>query len=357
MLDHSYLINEALWDSTFFSTIASFQGGLAPNTDRADLLERFFKGEEDLLNPRLVPIFSATDSAEERATRLDGLNTSELTNEIAASLAIDGGFNINSDSVAAWQAVLGSLRDQAVRGWQLTEHTSDGKTSFPRASLPLAGDAENATSATLNVQGQVRWAGFRALDDDQIESLAEAIVQQLRERGRADQAPNLSLAEFVNRRLGDPGDLHTLQGLLETAIAESGINDSFHELDSKPITGSEEVSTSALNGLANSEARLGMTGEGAPSILTQGDLLMPLASVITARGDTFRIRAYGESRGADGSTNSQAWCEAIVQRLPQYLDPSDDPELSEDELQSETNRRFGRRFVVTSFRWLSPDEI
>jgi hypothetical protein len=357
MLDHSFLINEALWDSTFFSTIASFQGGLAPNTNRRDLLESFFQGKETLLNPRLVPIFSATDSAEERASRLDGLNTNELTNEIAASLAIDGGFNINSDSVGAWQALLASLRDQAVRGWLLNEYDSGGKASYPRASLPLGGDAENAANNSIDVQGQVRWAGFRALNDNQIKTLAEAIVEQLRQRGEIDKAPNLSLAEFVNRRLGSPGDLHTLKGLLEAAIEESEINASFHELDSKSITGSEQISSSALNGIANSDARLGMTGEGAPSILTQGDLLMPLASVITARGDTFRIRAYGESRSADGSTDGQAWCEAVVQRLPQYLDPSDDSELAEDELQSETNVQFGRRFAVTSFRWLSPDEI
>ena len=74
---------------------------------------------------------------------------------------------------------------------------------------------------------------------------------------------------------------------------------------------------------------------------------------MTVRSDSFVIRAYGEA-GAPGGAKVRAWCEAVVQRVPDYLDPAeaawDTPELP-------VNLRFGRRFVEVSFRWLSPSEI
>ncbi len=66
-----------------------------------------------------------------------------------------------------------------------------------------------------------------------------------------------------------------------------------------------------------------------------------LRPMLATRSDTFRIRAYGESANPADPTRieSVAWCEALVQRTPEVL-PG-----------------FGRRFVVTSFRWLGPDDI
>jgi hypothetical protein len=209
----------------------------------------------------------------------------------------------------------------------------------------------------IDAAGQLRWAGFRALSDDQIENLATEIVEQIRLRGSTDKAPSLSLAEFVNRRIAGSGSLHSLAGLLQTAIDESGINNTFHGLDSKDLRSVQPSNPTALTGMANAAARQGMSAEGAPSMLTQGDLLMALAPVITVRGDTFRVRSYGESKAKDGKVEAKAWCEAIVQRMPEYLDPSDQPELKTAELKSDANIRFGRRFVITSFRWLSPEEV
>jgi len=187
--------------------------------------------------------------------------------------------------------------------------------------------------------------------------LAKAIVAEIRRRGAEDQAPSLSLAEFVNRRVGAPTRLHTLSGLLGTAIQATGFNDEWLNRDSNTVTGSESLHPAALAGLAQPEARLGKTAEGAPSVLTQGDLLMPLAGVITARGDTFRIRTYGEARDAAGKPTARAWAEAVVQRVPEYLDQTDTPEKKPSELSSKANQNFGRRFMVISFRWLDADEI
>ncbi len=359
MLDHSYLINDALWDSTYFSTVADFGNhAMVSGPNRRDLLTAFFKGERELLNSRFIPNLQGQGSAEEQAEQLDSLDDTALSRRMASALMVQGPFNVNSDSVGAWKALLASLRDAEVRGWKLTDLAPSGKTAFPRSGLPIAGDADDVDpKAGLDVAGAVRWAGFRALDDSQIATLAAKIVEQIRARGQADNAPALTLGEFVNRRIGSPGGLHVLSGLLQEAIDESGINEPYHAKDSKKLGPDSLTHKSALNGLANPAARDGFSGEGAPSILTQGDLLMALAPVITVRGDTFRVRAYGESRASDGEVNAKAWCEAVVQRTPQFLDPKDAPELKTAELSEDANRRFGRRFVITSFRWLSPEEV
>lgn len=357
MLDHVYLLNDALWDRFFFSTAASFDSELVSGIDRKSLLGEFFAGERKLLNPRLAPLSGGLGDPDDHATELDALGTEEFARSIAGSMAVEGGFNINCADPKVWEAFIGSLRDQAVLGWNLEEHDSDDRTAFPRMSLPLAGDGEDADQGSIDIAGQIRWAGFRTLTDEQVSDLAEAIVEELQQRASADEAPSLSLSEFVNRRIGGPGGLHALAGALDTAIERSGINKDFHDIDSKEIIGAGGGTATELNGLAESAAREGYTGEGAPSMLRQDDLLMALAPVMTVRGDTFRIRAYGESLDAAGDIAARAWCEAVVQRLPSYLDPVDDPFVAEADLKSEINEVFGRRFVIASFRWLAPEEI
>lgn len=360
LLDHSYLLNDALWDSTYFSTVANFTNPLVSGPNRKTLLTEFFKGERKLLNPRFIPSLQGQGSVEEKAAELDSLDETTLSRRMASALMIQGPFNVNSDSVGAWKAMLSSLRDADLRGWRMSNLSPSGKTGFPRAGLPIAGDPEQTgAKAGLDVAGQVRWAGFRALDDAQISILATKIVEQIRARGVEDSAPSLTLGEFVNRRLGSSSGLHVLSGLLQKAIDESGINDEYNSpgFDSKALGTASLTHPSALKGLINPDARKGFSGEGAPSMLTQGDLLMALAPVITVRGDTFRIRAYGESRNKEGEVNAKAWCEAVVQRTPEYLDSADSPEVKTEALAEAANRRFGRRFVITSFRWLSPEEV
>jgi len=70
-------------------------------------------------------------------------------------------------------------------------------------------------------------------------------------------------------------------------------------------------------------------------------IMAALGPMLTIRSDTFRIRAYGEALNpADPARiEATAYSEAIVQRTP-------DPMPG-----------FGRRFVITQFRWLGPDDI
>ena len=360
MLDHSYLLNDALWDRYYFSTIASYNNALAGSESRGALLEKFLDGDPERrpLNPRLIPVVSGEGGPEALAQELDGLGEEEFSRRIASVLGVEGAFNVNCDSVEAWRAFLSSAREAEILGWGRNSLQVTDKTGFPRQGLPLSGDADAAGDAgSIDIEGQRRWAGFRALDDNQIKVLAESIVEQIRERGSQDGAPSLTIGEFANRRVGAAGGLHVLQGLLQRASADSGINEQSHGIDSKVIDSGTQVPKNATAGAATEEARYGPTGDGAPSVLTQGDLMMALAPVITVRGDTFRIRAYGESRDAANRVTASAWCEAVVQRVPDYLDSSDEPELTQDQLRSEANQQFGRRFILTSFRWLSPEEV
>ena len=362
MLDHSYLLNDALWDSTYFSTVANFTNTMVSGPNRQTLLEEFLDGQRKLLNPRLMPVLKGDGSAKEKSEQLNGLSDDEFAKRIGSVLAIDGPFNVNSDSVGAWKALLGSMRDAELKGWSLTDMSPDKKTGFTRYGLPIAGGIANPNDAGqtggLDVAGNAkRWAGFRALTDEQIDALATNIVEQIRLRGEQDKAPSLSVGEFVNRRLGAASGLHVLAGLLQTAIDKSKVNDPFHAVDSKDLSTLTPPNAAALTNIANPQARQGKSAEGAPSILTQGDLLMALAPVITVRGDTFRIRSYGESKAKDGKVEAKAWCEAVVQRMPEYLDSSEKPELKTAQLTKDANIRFGRRFVITSFRWLSPEEV
>ncbi len=356
MLDHSYLLNDTLWDRYFFSTAADFDNSFIRRQPREEKLRRFLSGDEQLLNPRLVPI-EAGVSADSLARELSGLDDDELSRRMGAVMGIDGAFNVNSDSVDAWRALLASARGAAAMGWGLERFENPDKTPFPRSSLVLSGDADNASdTGAIDIAGQKRWAGFRSLTDEQIQLLAENIVEQVRERARTDGAPSLTIGEFVNRRPGSSDDLHVQQGLLQTAIDRSNINADFRAEDSKEITATPGDRSGAINGESNPEARYGQSAEGAPSFLSQGDLMMALAPVVTVRGDTFRLRAYGESRSSTGEVLASAWCEATVQRLPDYIDPVDPSDALPGELR-ELNKTFGRRFEITTFRWLSPEEI
>ena len=65
---------------------------------------------------------------------------------------------------------------------------------------------------------------------------------------------------------------------------------------------------------------MGSRYAGIPGYVIQSDLLKPIANTLSVRDDTFRIRAYGDSRDKSGNIVARAWCEAIVQRVPEYCD-------------------------------------
>jgi hypothetical protein len=275
---------------------------------------------------------------------------------VAAWQLLNGAFNVNSTSVAAWKAMLGSIHDASAiysridRDAQETSleilpatDESRGESRISRFRLPASVSEEDG-----GVAEEAYWLGPREFTDGELQRLAEEIVVQVRERG-----PFLSMAEFVNRRLGS-GEL-AQRGALQQAIDEADLNAA---LANAAGAGFEiDAATVADYQYANPEAGAGSSSQGAPGYLSQADLLGVLGNAATPRSDTFTIRAYGEARDEAGKLAAAAWCEAVVQRLPDFLDPADEAATPLAALDSETNKAFGRRFRMVSFRWLAPEEV
>ena len=352
VVDHAWYSNQTLWDGYFFS-------GIRNQSDASEL----FSNRPMALNPRLTPLpGSGMDAARAAEFALSDTAWSDL----ASMLAIKGGFNVNSTSKHAWKAVLSSLngldfqvlgpieiRDPAVNPATYREKTVTAEdAAFPRLSRPIS----DRVDANNSFDNQRRWSGFRELSDKEIDTLAETIVAEIRSRG-----PFLSLAEFVNRRASSATDELSARGLLEEAIRKSKLNEIRMGAANRVIDEAEAASF----GYANPKAAAGNTEEGASAFISQGDLLSAIGASITVRSDTFVIRAYGAAREGNRVTAS-AWCEAVVQRLPSFVDPADPAtKVQAASLEAgrtvndltKVNQRFGRRFEIVSFRWLTVDEV
>jgi len=346
LLDHAWLANNALWDGYYFSTLNSYAGPLLGSKSLASVGGDFFEGKGQLLNSRMIPATNATVS-----DTMSEISDDEGYKKSAAHLMIDGAFNVNSTSVNAWMALLGSLNKETVDYVHLADGASQLTTgSVKEASFPFSrmrranGPAVESSNA---LQGRhARWTGMRTLEAKQIQELAQHVVEEVKERG-----PFLSLAEFVNRRPENDRDM-ALKGLLQKAIDETESINSRFNADSRY----NALADMSADGYAFPQAMEGWSATGAPGFLTQGDILSSVGSVISVRSDTFRIRAYGEALDPDQKIVARAWCEAVVQRLPEFVDSKDLPG-AEIETVSDVNKRFGRRFMVTGFRWLAQDEV
>ena len=161
------------------------------------------------------------------------------------------------------------------------------------------------------------------------------------------------MSDFINRRL-DGGSDTALTGALQAAIDATNINEVFKD-------GSYNVQVIQDGNLYKyAKAEEGSMFTAAPGYLIQSDVLASLGNILTVRDDTFVVRAYGCVRSPSHTILAQAWCEAVVQRTLDYVDPSNDPEDNErsagrsrkSKHLSEINRVMGRRLRVVSFKWL-----
>ena len=243
---------------------------------------------------------------------------------------------MNSTSETAWKAFLTSVRDQQL----LDANGTASKKTHPFGTLGYA-----VKSATSGAEGD--WAGFRDLSDSELERIAKAIVTEVKARG-----PFLNLADFINRRPNSSDATQRALGALQAAIDKSGINSRFTAAG-RTLAPADVPMFAGKDTLASEPAPA--RGVGAAGFLSQGALLTAFGSQITVRGDTFVIRTYGDFRDAAGNLQARAWCEAVVQRTPEFVDPTNPPEASAS--LSAVNTAFGRKFNIVSFRWLSPDEI
>jgi hypothetical protein len=228
----------------------------------------------------------------------------------------------------------------------------DDRVLLSRFSLPASPNEGS------NAGDPASWLGVRLLTKAQIDRLARECVRQVKERG-----PFLNLSDFINRRLAN--DETGVCGALQSAIdwdetlGRSPEPGNAESINGRFKGGDDFIDAASISnwGLPFPKAATGSRFAGIPGYLTQADLLKRIGNMITPRDDTFRIRGYGEARDAQGNIQARSWCEAVVQRLPAYLENADTPETATASLTSNTNRTFGRRFHIVSFRWLSSDEI
>jgi len=308
---------------------------------------------------------------------------------------IEGAFNVNSTDKTAWKAFLASAKHLK----HLAGPASVTDAAFPRSLEQISPSASPPTGSDAD-----SFSGYRRLTDPQLDSLAEEIVKQVRLRG-----PFISLSQFVNRALADitAEPALTRSGALQTAIDESGANINFTgnknafsmitpaadavtlawktgapradmdggDLVDRPTDVDSQQPDWAMSSYDNNfgavasivadqkmlsdpqyKPEQGYRSTGIPGWLTQADVLQVTGNSLTTRSDTFRIRTYGESIDASGNSVAKAYCEAIVQRTPAYIDPTDKPSARGASLTS-PNQTYGRKFEIISFRWLSPLEI
>jgi hypothetical protein len=354
--DHSYLANKALWDEFFFSSITPQPSDipLYGGSDRTalDVANDFLANDGLLPNRRFVPYTSNLDTGD-----LEDLEAEYTTYEngfadkIASHLMVSGPFNINSTSVEAWKVFFSSLKGKPLsylenQASSLTSVTPDGTPVTPGLAngepihgADLSGDA-NAPPE--------QWTSPRVLSDQEIDELAVAMVKQVRKRG-----PFLSLSEFINRRLDGVNEELALKGALQAALDDESvsINAAFRTPE-RSMDG--EIGTMSA---AFPEALNGPIAYGSTPYVDQADILRHMGSLLTPRGDTFVIRTYGDSLDSKGNVLARAWCEAVVQRYPDYVDNSDECQVKQESLTSPANKQYGRMFKIVRFRWLNANEV
>jgi hypothetical protein len=362
--DDSYCANHLLFDDWFFSGIARDPSGFGPSGGRNQqkTFTDFVSGVLPLGNRSYKPIAADTSFATAssgNATQLydDHVNKPESYRSVASRIEVEGMFNVNSTSVVAWRALLGHARNQRVPYYNSSGSAAlSGETDHAFSRSSIAGDAEaGKPGVSGSFPEATEFSGYRVLDDSLIEKLAENIVSEVRARG-----PFLSLAEFVNRQLSS-GDL-ALAGAVQSALntlAKTSTTNPFAVIEA--VSGPDARATSSPPLAEFAEYRFpaaaeGYSAYGLPGWTRQADILRPLAPVLSARDDTFTIRAHGDARDATGQIVSRAVCEAVVRRTRDYVDPADAADLAGFPT-SAVNKSFGRRFVILSFRWLAPSEI
>jgi hypothetical protein len=331
----------SLFDRFYFS-------GLVPSVTPATTTT----GDLITPNPLLKPLRKADGTKvtidDVRAMATDGDGRS-------SKFFLQGGaFNLNSTRVNAWAAVLRGVRFPAPQAFTYLDADETTGTAADTATATVQGpeaqffrfsqSAQETYKAEAGKSGgtaqtELFRRGMRTLTNAQVSALANAIVDGIKAR-HAASGPFRSLEEFLSPASTDA------PSLLEKAIADAGINASVPEFSSQ--------------------------------FLTQADIMTALAPVLFPRSDTFLIRAYGEALNPATSTTAapvvegRAWCEALVQRVPEYFDPSDAPETaagdfdlpsdpnepnSQPTAAHQLNKLYGRRFKVISFRWLTRADI
>ena len=359
--DDFYCANHLLFDDWFASSIAPKSANLgvpASSATSKKTFTDFVSGKNPLPNRAYLPI-KADAAAAKTTAGADGLfaqyaSKAGAWKNIASRIEVEGMFNVNSTSVKAWRALLGHARDQKIPYVIPTGNTLSDKQDYAFSHFSVAGDVE---AKSIGTSGQfstcAEFAGYRKLTGPVLDRFAEEIVNQVRARG-----PFLSLSEFVNRQLtyGNLALAGTIQAALNTLANDNSTNPySVIQAGSTKVD-LANLPFSARAGYSYPAAAEGYSAYGLPGWTRQADVLRPIAPILSARDDTFTIRAYGDARDNSGNITARATCEAVVRRTRNFVDPADAADIT-TQPKSAANLIFGRRYEIISFRWLNNSEI
>ena len=300
------------------------------------------------------------------------VSASDIRFDSTSRYLISGGaFNLNSVNAEAWAAVLRGVRFTGNQSFNYLDAAFETGTAGDVSTQPAATDAAqffrfsqsahevfksdkpvlgvtNAASTTPPTVGtdvlpnppsrantHLYRQGMKVLSPALLAALSQRIVQFINRKHKASASeggPFRTIEEFLSPNALFADGNGTPRSLFEAAIADAA------------TAGGESVN--------------GFVAEFSSQFLTQGDIMTALAPVLFPRSDTFVIRTYGEAvNPATGATEGKAWCEATVQRIPEYFDPADDATVAPADLTSALNQNLGRRFKVVSFRWLTRSDI
>jgi hypothetical protein len=360
--DDSYCANHLLFDDWFFSSIAPdpTNFGTSGKNLKATYTS-FITGTSPLPNNAYKALpqdanFAAVSTANVNTLYTNHVSKSDSWKSVASRLEVEGMFNVNSTSVAAWRALLGHARNQKIPYMNNVGNPAlSASSDYAFSRFSVAGDVEaKSKGSSGDFPEDAEFSGYRILDEGILDALAAEIVKQVRQRG-----PFLSLSEFINRQLSS-GDL-ALAGTIQAALNKISESSS-----TNPYSGIIEVidrpslavpaSSATQAEYKFPAAAVGQCTYGLPGWTRQADVLRALAPILTVRDDTFTIRGYGDARDKSGNILARATCEAVVRRTRDYVDSADLPEITTLPTRP-MNIAFGRRFQMVSLRWLSSGEI
>ncbi len=410
MLDISYLLNEGLWDSYFLSSIPQTGGVPLDNSDPLPNSRHRFVGAAGALTPTDVRDF---DTAAAWLENLGSLNVNSTSVEAWKSLfTAFRGLSYTADNRTGADVTHAIPISRTLD--PLPTSAGGGNLKFTFAGMDAAAIGASPTGAR---NYEKFFLGFRHLTDDMIQALAERIVDEVRLRGpfysladfvnRRLVSPDRSgsdpwrTARTANQYPGNPNTnqahvfglndgynalagLAGINGALQRAINVSGINGGVnypispvnnHDRSFRIETDRSKLISGGMSPTANrpmqmfpstghmldaehlAGAPVGEAGSllsHSPGFVTQADLLAMIGPALTARGDTFVIRTYGDTiNPATGELTARAWVEAVVQRTVEPVEPAG----SSGDARFETSGDFGRRFTIVSMRWLGPEDI
>lgn len=265
----------------------------------------------------------------------------------ARLLLTEGAFNLNSSSADAWAAVIGS---GLLGEWEvvnINDTNGDLITAFPKRTVELG---QTVLRFPQSAQEVFHTGAYR----DPFEPPTEFFRRGAKffddpATNQSDITPYLNLGQAIALRTGERirslGPFTSIESFLApvelTPFADPNDPARYLSVIERAILDVENIN----------ESNAGPIWYHTSNFLSQADLLTHIAPIAAVRGDTFTIRAAGLSEpGLASASTVRAICEATVQRLPSVVDPADN-DLIPDE------SGFGRRFVITSLRWIPINEL